>query len=285
MTRFGQVEFDSTRGRLRVDGRPVELDRSCVAILSILIAEAGRDVDKDRLLEAGWPGRVVHENSLAKAIGRLRQALGDDGRALETVHGHGYRLAADPEEAPAEESAPPAGRSRRAALALATLGLAALGALWLAQPFTAAQGADEGHATADRPLIRGEPADAIGRVLWVDDNPANNAEEKRFLEDRRIAVYQVETSEEALALIAMYDYRAVISDMNRGGDPLAGLKLVREMRRRGDSTPFFLYTFVPSAAQYTLLTEAGGQGAAVTPNELYAAVLPLFREHWSGKGE
>ena len=96
VTRFGNVEFDTARGRLTVAGRRVSLDRSCVAILATLVAEAGTDVDKDRLLDAGWRGRVVHENSLAKAIGRLRHALGADGRALVTVHGYGYRLEADP---------------------------------------------------------------------------------------------------------------------------------------------------------------------------------------------
>ena len=276
MTRFGQVEFDSKRGRLRVDGRPVELDRSCAAILSVLIEQAGKDVDKDHLLEAGWPGRVVHENSLAKAIGRLRQALGEEGRALETVHGYGYRLAAEPEPAESLEAGVPR-RYRRLVLGAAACAIALLGIFWLGQPLLEAQGAGEAQAVSDRPLIRGEPADAIGRVLWVDDHPGNNAVERRFLEDRKIAVYQVESTKEALALLSMYEYRAVISDMNRGDEPLAGLELVREMRRRGDATPFYLYTFVPSAAQYTLITEAGGQGAAVTPNELYTAILPLFR--------
>src|SRR3546814_6834783 len=54
---------------------------------------------------------------------------------------------------------------------------------------------------------------------------------------------------QALQLLAMYEYRAVISDMNRHGRPLAGLELVREMRQRQDDTPFFLYTVVPSEAQ------------------------------------
>ena len=85
-------------------------------------------------------------------------------------------------------------------------------------------------------------------------------------------------SEEVPPLLAMYEYRAVISDMNRHGRPLAGLELVREMRRRGDDTPFFLYTVVPSAAQRRLVAGAGGQGAAVTPEELYTAILPLFGE-------
>jgi DNA-binding response OmpR family regulator len=276
VTRFGQTEFDAARGRLSVAGRPVELDRPCLAILSTLLGEAGKAIDKDRLLEAGWPGRVVHENSLAKAIGRLRQALGEDGRALETVHGYGYRLTVDLEDAADVEpdAAPrpdgPRGRARwrRPAFVGAALGLAVVAAVLHASM----------RDSGERSLIRGEPGDAIGRVLWVDDNPQNNGEEKRFLERRKIAVYQVTTSEEALALLAMYEYRAVISDMNRNNEPLEGIELVREMRRRKDETPFVLYTFVPSTAQHRLLAEAGGQAATTTSKELYAAILPLFAE-------
>jgi len=271
VTRFGQVEFCAARNRLAVAGRIVPIDRSSAAILTLLLHEAGQEVDKDHLLAAGWPGRVVHENSLAKAIGRLRQALGQDGAALETVHGYGYRLAVEPVVAAASATAARPGlRLGHLAMVLLVVLAASGAALWFAtRP-------GETQPAAERPLLRGEPPDALGRVLWVDDNPDNNAQERRALEARKIAVYQVTTSEEALSLLAMYEYRAVISDMNRAGKPLAGLELVREMRRRRDPTPFFLYTFVPSAAQHNLLAEAGGQGAAVTPEELYAAVLPLF---------
>lgn len=271
MMRFGQVEYDVARGRLSVAGKAIELDRPCRAILSLLLQSPGQDVDKDRLLEVGWPGRVVHENSLAKAIGRLRQALGEDGDALETVHGYGYRLAA-----PVETQAPPEPqRARRnvlrPALAIAALALFALVAPWPQLLSGEAQGSEE------RGLIRGEPADAIGRVLWVDDHPENNMAERRHLERRKVAVYQVTTSEEALALLAMYHYDAVVSDMNRHDRPLAGLEFVREMRRRADRTPVYFYTIVPSDAQKALVRSAGGQGAATTPEDLYAAVLPLMR--------
>src|SRR6478609_6444673 len=89
---FGDVVFDATEGRLVVAGRPVEIDRTCRAILTALLQQAGAEVSKERLLEVGWPDRIVHENSLAKAIGRLRQVLGDRGQALETVYGHCYKL-------------------------------------------------------------------------------------------------------------------------------------------------------------------------------------------------
>lgn len=90
--RFGHVLFDDANGKLVVDGQEIEIDRSCASVLAALLRHAGEPLGKDELLEAGWPGRIVHENSLAKAIGRLRQALGEDGVRVETVHGSGYRL-------------------------------------------------------------------------------------------------------------------------------------------------------------------------------------------------
>lgn len=274
MFRFGQVEFDEVRGRLRVAGRAIELDRPCLSILAVLVREAGKDIDKDRLLEAGWPGRIVHENSLAKAVSRLRRALGEDGEALETVHGRGYRLAAEVRAAPADdtESIVPSRRGRfpRPALLLAAaVTLAGLTAVGLG----AFSSDDRLHELWNE--LNGEPPDSIGRILWVDDHPENVQAERRYFEQRNVTVYQVDTTAEALALLAMYDYEAVISDMGRTEGPLAGIKLVQEMRTRGDATPFVVYTIVPSEAQRSLVAEAGGQAVAVTSDELYDAVLPL----------
>jgi DNA-binding response OmpR family regulator len=276
--RFGEVVFDPARGRLSVAGRRTEIDRSSAAILQALLNEAGREVAKDRLLEAGWSGRLVHENSLAKAIGRLRGALGKDGELLETVHGYGYRLAAEPEEA----ALPPPRRRMRfrwPVLALSALVLSVVVAAWLA-------GRSVAMGVADDPgLIKGEPADSIGRVLWVDDHPRNNEVERRYLERSRIAVYQVTTTEEALELLAMYKYGAVISDMNRNDKPLDGLTLVKEMRHRGDRTPFIVYSVVPSTAQRDLVAAAGGQAATVTRTQLYRAVVPLLSAEAAARGQ
>jgi DNA-binding response OmpR family regulator len=268
--RIGEVVFDPARARLSAAGRQTELDRSSAAILKALLNAAGQEVAKDHLLEAGWPGRLVHENSLAKAIGRLRSALGNDGALLETVHGYGYRLAAEPVQA----VLPPPDRPMRwrwPAVAFSALVLAVLVGAWLTGRSTAMAAAD------DPRLIKGEAADSIGRVLWVDDHPRNNEVERRYFEHSKIAVYQVKTTEEALELLAMYKYGAVISDMNRNGKPLDGLTLVKAMRRRGDRTPFILYTVVPSPAQRDLVADAGGQADTVTRAQLYRAVVPLLR--------
>ena len=107
---FGAVELDERLAALRVAGALVDLDRSSYDILLALLRHAGEVVTKDELLEAGWPGRVVSENSLAKAVSRLRQALGEDAGSLRAVHGYGYRLAAAvsfaPVAAEAVEAAP-----------------------------------------------------------------------------------------------------------------------------------------------------------------------------------
>ncbi|HEY1142146.1 MAG TPA: tetratricopeptide repeat protein [Lysobacter sp.] len=92
--RFGRMVLDEQVAALQVDGAGVALDRSSYDVLLALLRHAGEVVTKDELLEAGWPGRVVSENSLAKAVSRLRQALGEDGDAIRVVHGYGYRLAA-----------------------------------------------------------------------------------------------------------------------------------------------------------------------------------------------
>jgi DNA-binding response OmpR family regulator len=269
VVRFGGTVFDAAHGRIGRAGRSIELDRPTAAILKALVAEADTDVHKDRLLDAGWPGRTVHENSLAKAVSRLRQMLGTDGEALKTVHGYGYRLVADPIFAdwPSREIAASLPRS----FALGFLALSAIAAIAVITSVPPASGAVE------RPLMKGEAADSIGRVLWVDDHPENNSVERDYLENRKVAVYQVVTSEEALQLLAMYEYDAVISDMNRNDKPLDGIELVKEMRRRGDPTPFVIYSVVPSEAQRRLVTGAGGQAATVERDELYRVIAALLR--------
>jgi len=91
--RLGDIEIDTARAQLACRGVPVVVDRNSYRVLLHLVEHAGEDVRKEDLLRVGWPGRVVSENSLAKAIGKLRQALGDDKAALiQVVQGYGYRL-------------------------------------------------------------------------------------------------------------------------------------------------------------------------------------------------
>jgi DNA-binding winged helix-turn-helix (wHTH) protein/TolB-like protein len=91
--RFADIVVDTRLAQVWRQGHAVSLDRSGFLLLAHLAANAGDVVAKDALLHAGWPGRVVSENSLAKSIGKLRLALGDvDAALIRSVHGYGYRL-------------------------------------------------------------------------------------------------------------------------------------------------------------------------------------------------
>lgn len=89
-------------------------------------------------------------------------------------------------------------------------------------------------------------------------------------------MYQVTSTEEALTSLSLYQYSAIISDMGRNGEVLAGLNLLKAIRERGNNTPFLMYTIVLTQAQQTLLNEYQGQGVAVEPDKLYQLVLPYF---------
>lgn len=148
--RFAGAELNPLRRSVTRAGQRTELDRGATAVLLCLLRQAPQTAAKDALLRAGWPGRVVTENSLSKAIARIRAALADeDGAIVESVHGFGYRIVAAIETvapaaatiaptttaAPAQPVAMPAARRpHHAPLLIATLLMLAVtgaAALWL----------------------------------------------------------------------------------------------------------------------------------------------------------
>ncbi len=95
--RFGEASFDERALELRVGAERVELARKPLEVLMFLLRHPGEVLNKDQLLEAAWPGRIVSETALTNAIGKLRVALRDDSQELlKTVHGYGYRFDARP---------------------------------------------------------------------------------------------------------------------------------------------------------------------------------------------
>jgi serine/threonine-protein kinase len=116
VVRFGSFRFDRANGLLahqgsESQGREIPLPPRALAVLTVLVAHAGRVVPKQELLDAAWNGAYVSETSLAEAVSLLRQALGDDPQQpvyLQTVHRRGYRfIAALEPEPPPGSAAPP----------------------------------------------------------------------------------------------------------------------------------------------------------------------------------
>jgi CheY-like chemotaxis protein len=108
------------------------------------------------------------------------------------------------------------------------------------------------------------------RILWVDDHPENNANERRMLESLRIAVNEALSTDQALSRLEQSPYDAVISDMSRNGDVQAGLRLLSEMRGKGIDAPVIFYVGLidPSTG-----TPPGAFGITFRPDELLHYVL------------
>ncbi len=92
---FGTFRLDTDRYELSEEGRPVHVEPLVFDLLTLLVANAGVVIDRDRMIETVWNGRIVSEATLSTAVKSARQALGDSGEAqtfIETVRGRGFRF-------------------------------------------------------------------------------------------------------------------------------------------------------------------------------------------------
>ena len=94
---FGQFRLDRGEALLTRLGTPVPLPPKVFDLLSYLVLNAGRLVEKEELLKALWPDSFVEEANLTVNIAALRRALGSQPDAqpwIETVPKRGYRFLA-----------------------------------------------------------------------------------------------------------------------------------------------------------------------------------------------
>lgn len=108
--RFGEFTLDLRRAELLRDGVVMPLRPKPFALLGKFAAQPGRVLSKEELIEAGWPGVVVTEDSLTQCVHELRTALGDAGPVLlRTIPRRGYRFDArvEPDAPTADASAAP----------------------------------------------------------------------------------------------------------------------------------------------------------------------------------
>jgi len=99
--RFGVFEVDFEAGELRKQGLKINLrGEQPFQVLLILLERSGEVVTQEELRRKLWPAAPFadFEHSLATAISRIRDALGDSAfspRYIETLPSHGYRFIAD----------------------------------------------------------------------------------------------------------------------------------------------------------------------------------------------
>jgi DNA-binding winged helix-turn-helix (wHTH) protein len=104
VVRFGVFEVDLKSGEVRKDGLKVKLAEQPFQVLVALLEHPGEVVTREELQQKLWSNDtfVDFDNSLNKAIKKIREALGDSAdnpRFVQTLARRGYRFIA-PVEAP-----------------------------------------------------------------------------------------------------------------------------------------------------------------------------------------
>ncbi len=97
--RFGMFEANPETGEFLRKGVRIKLQEQPFRLLSLLLENAGEIVSRETVRQSLWPGNtfVDFDASLSVAVGKLRDALGDDAdnpRFIETIPRRGYRFVA-----------------------------------------------------------------------------------------------------------------------------------------------------------------------------------------------
>jgi len=99
---LGSAYLDPDKQLLTIGARSVTLQRKPYQVLLWLIENRHRMVYREELLERFWDGKEVYDQSLSKAVGSIRKALGEEqgSEFIETRWGLGYRYVGPFQELP-----------------------------------------------------------------------------------------------------------------------------------------------------------------------------------------
>ena len=106
--RFGRFVLDRATRELTCDATVVHLTPKAFNLLSLLVEEAPRVVEKGEVHRRLWPDSFVSDATHLGLIKELRRALRDDGggAVIRTVHGVGYAFAAPLQKVPMSARSP-----------------------------------------------------------------------------------------------------------------------------------------------------------------------------------
>ncbi|QKD03475.1 winged helix-turn-helix domain-containing protein [Mesorhizobium loti] len=91
---FGPFRLDTDTGILFHGVEPTPLGQRAVALLALLVEQAGAPVPKEALIEAAWPGQAIEDSNLTVQIAAVRRLFGrlaDGAYWIETLPRRGYR--------------------------------------------------------------------------------------------------------------------------------------------------------------------------------------------------
>jgi CheY-like chemotaxis protein len=129
------------------------------------------------------------------------------------------------------------------------------------------------------PALAVEPR-RVARVLWVDDNPANNEIERASLRPSGIIFDNVVSTQEATDQIAFESYDLVITDLGRPGSSdrsfTAGYTFLDHSSVRKAGPPVIVYTNSYGVAKREELISRGASEVISDRDKLIETVLRLL---------
>jgi CheY-like chemotaxis protein len=118
-----------------------------------------------------------------------------------------------------------------------------------------------------RPVLEG------ARMLWVDDNPENSLYERAMFKSMGISIELATSTSAALAALQRGAFDVLVSDMERGWNPRAGLQLVEGLGDLGNNPGVVFYI---ARLDRSRGTPAGAFGITNRPDELIHYVLDVL---------
>ncbi len=115
--------------------------------------------------------------------------------------------------------------------------------------------------------------DDISSILWVDDNPINNAFLIDSLKYQGVQVTNALSTQEGLEHFNRGSFDCIITDLSRkeGGliaNKQAGFELIRAIREQNQEIPIYIYTAKVDESLRQKARGAGATGLTSSPSEL-----------------
>jgi CheY-like chemotaxis protein len=120
---------------------------------------------------------------------------------------------------------------------------------------------------------------AKSNVLWVDDHPENNVNERRSLESLGVHFALARSTDEAVDQLQRQQFDAIISDMGRPPDTQAGYTLLDQLQASGAHPPFIIYAGSSAPEHKAEARSRGAVGCTNRPQELFEMVLSALKQN------
>ncbi len=114
-------------------------------------------------------------------------------------------------------------------------------------------------------------------VLWVDDNPGNNAYERNALSALGVNFTTATSTSEALDDLSKQHFSLIISDFARSDDPQGGYTLLRISRNHPDPLPFIIYSSSANPGFDEDSKKLGAIGETNSPRALFDMVINALK--------